>query len=209
MKNLILPLSLVASAAVGAMAAELKIEVTQAVDCDRKTKKGDAVEMHYKGTLAANGNKFDASYDRNTPFKFNLGTGQVIAGWDEGLLDMCIGEKRTLTIPPEKGYGNRGMGPIPAGSTLIFETELLGIKGVPKPEPIKYKSASSTASDASSTVSSTASEAAEKATDKAEKATDSAKGGVKQAAASVVSAAADAAGTMLVDTDDVQEHNEL
>lgn len=61
MKNLILPLSLVASAAVGAMAAELKIEVTQAVDCDRKTKKGDAVEMHYKGTLAANGNKFDAS----------------------------------------------------------------------------------------------------------------------------------------------------
>jgi len=61
MKNLILPLSLVASAAVGAMAAELKIEVTQAVDCDRKNKKGDAVEMHYKGTLAANGNKFDAS----------------------------------------------------------------------------------------------------------------------------------------------------
>lgn len=84
----------------------------------------------------------------------------------------------------------------------VFETELLGIKGVPKPESIKYKSASSTASDASSTVSSTASEAAEKATDKAT-------GGVKEAAASVVSAAADAAGTMLVDTDDVQEHNEL
>ncbi|KAK8072776.1 hypothetical protein PG996_006124 [Apiospora saccharicola] len=216
MKNLILPLSLVASAAVGAMAAELKIEVTQAVDCDRKTKKGDAVEMHYKGNSGCQRQQvrcqyvqYMKSYDRNAPFKFNLGTGQVIAGWDEGLLDMCIGEKRTLTIPPEKGYGNRGMGPIPAGSTLIFETELLGIKGVPKPEPIKYKSASSTASDASSTVSSTASEAAEKATDKAEKATDSAKGGVKQAAASVVSAAADAAGTMLVDTDDVQEHNEL
>ncbi|KAK7914132.1 FK506-binding protein 2 [Apiospora marii] len=202
MKNLILPLSLVASAAVGAMAAELKIEVTQAVDCDRKTKKGDAVEMHYKGTLAANGNKFDASYDRNQPFKFNLGTGQVIAGWDEGLVDMIRSalarSGNTLTIPPEKGYGQRNIGPIPAGSTLIFETELLGIKGVPKPESIKYKSASSTASE----VSSTASEAAEKATDKAS-------GGVKEAAASVVSAAADAAGTMLVDTDDVQEHNEL
>ncbi|KAK8075537.1 hypothetical protein PG997_010200 [Apiospora hydei] len=196
MKNLIFPLSLVASAAVGAMAAELKIEVTQAVDCDRKTKKGDAVEMHYKGTLAANGNKFDASYDRNVPFKFNLGTGQVIAGWDEGLLDMCIGEKR------QKGYGQRNMGPIPAGSTLVFETELLGIKGVPKPESIKYKSASSTASSAASDASSTASEAAETASEKAT-------GGVKEAVASAASAAADAAGTMLVDTDDVQEHNEL
>ncbi|KAK8061830.1 hypothetical protein PG994_008196 [Apiospora phragmitis] len=204
-------------------AEELKIEVTQAVDCDRKTKKGDAVEMHYKGTLAANGNKFDASYDRNAPFKFNLGTGQVIAGWDEGLLDM-VGPKYapltlgyTLTIPPEKGYGQRGIGPIPAGSTLsmlrqisslraaqtdmsylVFETELLGIKGVDKPKSIKYKSASSTASSASSTVS----EAAEKATDKAS-------GGVKEAVASAASVAADAAGTMLVDTDDVQEHNEL
>ncbi|KAK6821055.1 hypothetical protein PG995_003299 [Apiospora arundinis] len=199
MKNLILPLSLVASAAVGVMAAELKIEVTQAVECDRKTKKGDAVEMHYKGTLAANGNKFDASYDRGVPFKFNLGTGQVIAGWDEGLLDMCIGEKRTLTIPPEKGYGQRGMGPIPAGSTLVFETELLGIKGVPKPESIKYKSAASTAAE---TASETASSAASKVSSKAS-------GGVKEAVASAASVAADAAGTMLVDTDDVQEHNEL
>ncbi|KAK8104335.1 uncharacterized protein PG998_011368 [Apiospora kogelbergensis] len=206
MKNLILPLSLVASAAVGVMAAELKIEVTQAVECDRKTKKGDPVEMHYRGTLAANGKQFDASYDRGVPFKFNLGTGQVIAGWDEGLLDMCIGEKRTLTIPPEKGYGQRGMGPIPAGSTLVFETELLGIRGVPKPESIKYKSAASTAAEAAETAassgSSTASEAASKASSKAS-------GGVAEAVASVASVAADAAGTMLVDTDDVQEHNEL
>lgn len=65
MKNLILPLSLVASAAVGVMAAELKIEVTQAVECDRKTKKGDPVEMHYRGTLAANGKQFDASMLRH------------------------------------------------------------------------------------------------------------------------------------------------
>ncbi|KAK8000438.1 hypothetical protein PG990_013038 [Apiospora arundinis] len=200
MKNLILPLSLVASAAVGVMAAELKIEVTQAVECDRKTKKGDAVEMHYKGTLAANGNKFDASYDRGVPFKFNLGTGQVIAGWDEGLLDMVVHWREAHSDhPPEKGYGQRGMGPIPAGSTLVFETELLGIKGVPKPESIKYKSAASTAAE---TASETASSAASKVSSKAS-------GGVKEAVASAASVAADAAGTMLVDTDDVQEHNEL
>lgn len=54
--------------------------------------------------------------------------------WDQGLLDMCIGEKRTLTIPPEFGYGNRGVGPIPAGSTLVFETELVAIEGVDKDE---------------------------------------------------------------------------
>lgn len=54
--------------------------------------------------------------------------------WDQGLLDMCVGEKRTLTIPPELGYGDRGIGPIPAGATLVFETELVGIEGVPKDE---------------------------------------------------------------------------
>jgi FK506-binding protein 2 len=60
----------------------------------------------------------------------------VLSGcrWDRGLLDMCIGEKRTLTIPPELGYGDRGVGPIPAGATLVFETELIGIKGVGKDE---------------------------------------------------------------------------
>ncbi|KAL2867829.1 peptidylprolyl isomerase family protein FPR2 [Aspergillus lucknowensis] len=115
-------------------AAELGIETTHAVECTRKTAKGDTVHMHYRGTLASDGSQFDASYDRGTPLKFPLGGGRVIKGWDQGLLDMCVGEKRTLTIPPEYGYGDRGVGPIPGGATLIFETELVEIEGVPKDE---------------------------------------------------------------------------
>ncbi|KAL1848565.1 Peptidyl-prolyl cis-trans isomerase fpr2 [Paecilomyces lecythidis] len=115
-------------------AAELGIKTTKEVECKRKTVKGDTVHMHYRGTLASDGSQFDASYDRGTPLTFKLGTGRVIKGWDQGLLDMCIGEKRTLTIPPEYGYGDRGIGPIPGGSTLIFETELVGIDGVSKDE---------------------------------------------------------------------------
>ncbi|KAI9037953.1 peptidylprolyl isomerase family protein FPR2 [Aspergillus affinis] len=106
-------------------AAELGIETTHKVDCTRKTKKHDTIQMHYRGTLAADGSEFDASYKRNSPLRFILGAGRVIKGWDQGLLDMCVGEKRTLTIPPEYGYGDRGIGPIPGGSTLIFETELV------------------------------------------------------------------------------------
>ncbi|KAJ5094579.1 FK506-binding protein 2 [Penicillium angulare] len=116
-----------------AAAAELGIETTHKVECTRKTQKGDNISMHYKGTLD-NGKKFDASYDRNSPLNFKLGSGRVIKGWDQGLVDMCIGEKRTLTIPPELGYGDRSVGPIPAGSTLIFETELVAIEGVEKDE---------------------------------------------------------------------------
>ncbi|KAL4901999.1 FK506-binding protein 2 [Aspergillus multicolor] len=115
-------------------AASLGVETTHAVECTRKTQKGDSVKMHYRGTLAEDGSQFDASYDRGTPFKFKLGAGRVIKGWDEGLLGMCVGEKRTLTIPPEFGYGDRGVGPIPGGATLIFQTELLEIEGVDKDE---------------------------------------------------------------------------
>lgn len=75
------------------------------------------------------GSEFDASYNRGTPLSFAVGTGQVIKGWDQGLLDMCVGEKRRLTIQPDWGYGARGMGPIPANSVLIFETELVSING--------------------------------------------------------------------------------
>jgi len=132
MYRLFITLSTLAVAAVGLVAAEseLKIDVTHAAECSRKTQKGDKIDVHYRGTLASNGQKFDASYDRDTPFTFTLGAGMVIKGWDQGLLDMCVGEKRTLTIPPSLGYGDRAMGPIPAGSTLVFETELLKIDGV-------------------------------------------------------------------------------
>ncbi|KAG5951331.1 Peptidyl-prolyl cis-trans isomerase [Claviceps sorghi] len=126
--------------AVGIVATdELEIEVTHSVECDRKTQKGDRVSMHYRGTLHDSGKQFDASYDRGQPLTFALGTGQVIRGWDEGLTEMCIGEKRKLTIPPALAYGDRGIGPIPAGSTLVFETELVGIEGVAKPESGKGK----------------------------------------------------------------------
>lgn len=80
--------------------------------------KGDKIAVHYKGTLAADGSEFDASYNRGQPLTFHVGKGQVIKGWDQGLLDMCPGEARRLTIQPEWAYGSRGMGPIPAESVL-------------------------------------------------------------------------------------------
>lgn len=96
----------------------LKTEVLTAVECNRKTKAGDKVNVHYQGTLEKDGSEFDASYNRGQPLSFTVGQGQVIKGWDQGLLDMCPGEKRKLTIQPEWAYGERGVGPIPANSVL-------------------------------------------------------------------------------------------
>ena len=96
----------------------LDIKVTHQTECSRKTQQGDKISMHYRGTLEKDGSEFDASYKRGTPLSFVLGTGQVIKGWDEGLKDMCPGDKRTLTIQPEYGYGERGIGPIPGNAVL-------------------------------------------------------------------------------------------
>ena len=91
---------------------------------------GDTISVHYTGWLAS-GKKFDSSRDSGTPFSFRLGAGQVIQGWDRGLIGMQVGGVRRLTIPPDQGYGNRdvGGGLIPPNSTLIFEVELLSIEG--------------------------------------------------------------------------------
>ncbi|MFW9960345.1 MAG: FKBP-type peptidyl-prolyl cis-trans isomerase [Candidatus Thorarchaeota archaeon] len=91
--------------------------------------RGQTVVVHYTGWLT-NGTKFDSSVDRGEPFEFKIGVGQVIQGWDQGVMTMKIGGKRKLTIPPELAYGSEdiGDGLIPPYSTLIFEVELLDLK---------------------------------------------------------------------------------
>lgn len=104
---------------------ELKIE-DEIVGSGAEAVAGKEITVNYLGTLL-DGTKFDSSYDRNQPFKFVLGSGQVIAGWDQGFAGMKVGGKRKLTIPPEMGYGSRPAGTIPPNSTLVFEVELLQV----------------------------------------------------------------------------------
>jgi peptidylprolyl isomerase len=86
--------------------------------------RGTRIKAHYTGRLDG-GEKFDSSVDRGEPFEFNVGNGEVIPGWDEAFLNMKKGEKRILIIPPELGYGEDGVGPIPGNATLIFDVELV------------------------------------------------------------------------------------
>ena len=128
---------------------KLQIGVKKRVEnCEQKSRKGDKLSMHYRGTLHQDGSEFDNSYDRGEPLSFTLGSGQVkrrenvmililivcffaqvIKGWDQGLLGMCVGEKRKLVIPPDLGYGDSGAGEkIPGGAALVFEVELTNIE---------------------------------------------------------------------------------
>lgn len=112
----------------------LKVEyVSKPESCDQVARNGDMLKMHYTGTLE-DGKKFDSSYDREEPFQFQIGVGQVIKGWEEGVLGMCIGEKRRLIVPPSLGYGDQGAGDIiPGGATLFFDVELISAEEGPTP----------------------------------------------------------------------------
>jgi FK506-binding protein 2 len=103
--------------------------------CELKAHKGDLVSVHYRGTLA-DGTEFGNSYERGQPLDFKLGQGSVIKGWDQGILGMCVGEKRKLKIPAKLAYGDESIAlSIPAGAALIFDTELVAVNGRTGPGP--------------------------------------------------------------------------
>jgi FKBP-type peptidyl-prolyl cis-trans isomerase len=102
--------------------------IDEVVGTGESPRRGRPVSVHYTGTLA-NGTKFDSSVDRGQPYEFPIGVGEVIEGWDEGIMTMKVGGKRKLIIPPDLGYGAAGKAPkIPPNSTLYFDVELMGVK---------------------------------------------------------------------------------
>ena len=104
------------------------LKIVETKPADDAAKSGDQVWVHYVGKLQ-DGTEFDNSYKRGEPIPLTLGQGSVIKGWEEGLLGMKVGEKRTLIIPPDLAYGADGRPPtIPANSTLVFDVELVGLK---------------------------------------------------------------------------------
>eukprot|EP00045_Choanoeca_perplexa_P005044 m.42625 g.42625 ORF g.42625 m.42625 type:complete len:146 (+) comp12900_c0_seq1:145-582(+) len=101
----------------------------RAEDCGIKTKANDALAVHYTGVIHATGVEFDSSIPRGDPFIFTLGVGQVIQGWEKGLLGMCIGDVRKISVPANLAYGANGAPPrVPADADLVFEVELLNIE---------------------------------------------------------------------------------
>ncbi|CCE62157.1 hypothetical protein TPHA_0B04880 [Tetrapisispora phaffii CBS 4417] len=109
----------------------LKRAVPKGEDCEVFAKPGDKISVHYTGYLRETNEKFDSSLDRGTPLQFTLGTGQVIQGWDQGLVGMCVGESRKIQIPSALGYGSRAIaGVIPADSDLTFECELVDVESI-------------------------------------------------------------------------------
>lgn len=109
--------------------SQLRIGVKHRVKkCPQKTTIGDRLEVHYDGSLYSDNTKFDSSRDRGDPFVFAVGMGEVIPGWDQGLLNMCEGERRKLVVPSDLAYGDVGSPPtIKGGATLVFDIELLRI----------------------------------------------------------------------------------
>mmetsp|Transcript_4138 Transcript_4138/g.9395 ORF Transcript_4138/g.9395 Transcript_4138/m.9395 type:complete len:210 (+) Transcript_4138:76-705(+) len=127
-----------------ASAAELQVNVYEGLECEdsEKVKPGDYLSMHYTGTIdesspsGEKGEKFDSSRDRDSTFDFTIGVGQVIKGWDEGIVGLCKGAKATLIVPSEYGYGEVGAGDkIPGGATLNFDVEVVDITDPPERPP--------------------------------------------------------------------------